>query len=812
MKKLLFFLTILCASFSAIEAQTITWTGAGDGTNWSDGNNWDLPVLPSTSNDVIIPTGFIVTLDVASSIKSIDVQGTTTFNINATLTFSENSFTGINTTVNWSSSLLDGGGILTNRGTLNIIGYGYTRLWSSTLNNTGTVIVSKLLFIEWGGVFNNQESGIVNLAENGHFSSGWTGFGTLNNYGVLKKTGSEEVAYIDSETNNFGTIEAMSGILKLCSFLGLNNKIDGIIKGTASIELIEPANFTNDGTFAPGASPGTLTVIGDFTSSSTSKLAVEINGLNQGTEYDLLAIQGDAVFDGVVDVKMGYEGAINDEFVIATTTGTITQCSLAPTASSIFNSKIYDFSVQCRNNNEVVLTITNITDVQTLAWNGGGDGVNWSDANNWSPAIVPTLGDDVIIPDRSTLTIDVSAYAKSIEVLGTSTINMNNSLTFTDESSFGTNSVVNWSYGGLWSGDTGPDANITTLNNKGIINITGGTWISYCTLNNEGTINILSTGDLSLLTDGNLNNQVTGVIDMQGDGSAILPMIPVPGYFTIGKIINLGIIKGANDTGITDSVIAGIYVPVDNYGTIEILTGKLSFGIFELNNTIDGIIKGTATLEVSEFSNDFINDGTFAPGSSPGTLTFIGSFTSSSSSKLAVEINGLDQGVDYDLLTIQGNAVMDGIVDVTLGFEGNVNDEFIVATTTGTVTQCTLASTATSIFDGQQYDFDVKCRNNNEVVLTIVDKALGVDTNELADAKILLFPNPTNDIITLRNDSGLNLQTATIFDISGRVLKTVDLNGIGRDGAISLYNYESGHYFVKINSDDGSIVKRFIKL
>ena len=236
-----------------------------------------------------------------------------------------------------------------------------------------------------------------------------------------------------------------------------------------------------------------------------------------------------------------------------------------------------------------------------------------------------------------------------------------------------------------------------------------------------------------------------------------------------------------------------------------------------LNNMGEGVIKGIATIDIPEMDGfpeieKFVNNGTFSPGASPGTLTVIGDFTSSSTSKLDVEINGMDQGVDCDLLTIQGDAVFKGNVDVTMGFEGNVNDEFIVVTTTGTITECSLEPTAISVFDGQQYDFDVKCRNNNEVVLTIVDKALGVDTNEIADAKILLFPNPTNDIITLRNDSGLNLQTATIFDNSGRVIKTVDLDGMGHDGTISLSNYESGHYFVKINSDHGSTVKRFIKL
>lgn len=236
------------------------------------------------------------------------------------------------------------------------------------------------------------------------------------------------------------------------------------------------------------------------------------------------------------------------------------------------------------------------------------------------------------------------------------------------------------------------------------------------------------------------------------------------------------------------------------------MSGKLEFaGTLGFENTIDGVIKGTAILGLPTVSN-YTNEGTFEPGASPGTLTVQGDFKSPPTSKLAVELNGLTQGNDYDLLLIQGNAIIDGIADVTMGFEGSINDEFIVATTTGTITQCTLAPTATSTFNGQQYEFDVACRNGNEIVLKIVDKALGIGINELADAHISLFPNPARENITLRNDSGFSLQSATITDLGGRIMETVNLNGMDRDGVISLTNYASAFILL------GSIQMRAVLL
>ncbi len=449
-----------------------------------------------------------------------------------------------------------------------------------------------------------------------------------------------------------------------------------------------------------------------------------------------------------------------------------------------------------------------ILKAQTITWTGAGNGINWNDPNNWDLTTIPASSHDVIIPDGSTLTLNVDASIKSIEVQGTSTLSITNNLIFTDESSFGMNSIVNWSLGILRSGDTGPNAHISILTNRGTINAfdsgiyLGGIGLSYCKLINEGTINI--SDRFTLYIDGELNNEISGIIFME-EGSYIHHQIGVPGYFNAGLLNNSGIIKITNGNGIV-----GIYVPINNFGIIEVLSGILSFGFTGLNNSIEGIIKGTATINLP--GSYFTNAGAFSPGASPGTLTVIGDFTSSPSSKLVIEINGMDQGVDCDLLTIQGDAIFDGVLDITMGFAGNINDEFIVVTTTGIITECSLASTATSIFEEIQYNFDVACRNDNEVVLTIVDKALGVDTNELWNANISLFPNPTSHMIILRNESEYKLRSALIIDIGGRILKSLDLNEMGRDKSISLRNYAIGHYFVKINSEGGSIVKRFIKL
>src|SRR5210317_587716 len=100
MKRILLF-TILCASSLALESQTITWTGAGDCTNWSDSNNWDLFCLPNESHDVIMPNESTVIIDVVASCNSIEVQGESTLTINSGLSINGSSLFSENATVNW---------------------------------------------------------------------------------------------------------------------------------------------------------------------------------------------------------------------------------------------------------------------------------------------------------------------------------------------------------------------------------------------------------------------------------------------------------------------------------------------------------------------------------------------------------------------------------------------------------------------------------------------------------------------------------------------------------------------------------------
>lgn len=438
---------------------------------------------------------------------------------------------------------------------------------------------------------------------------------------------------------------------------------------------------------------------------------------------------------------------------------------------------------------------------QTITWTGAGDGTNWSDPNNWDLLVIPTTANDVIIPDGSTLAINSHAVMKSLTVQGNSVLTINNAFTLGNPSAFDENVVVNWSFGALFG----------NLTNRGTININQyePTFFPpsiYGTLKNEGIIN-LNDGGLAVVGGGILSNEAAGLINFQADDTFISPFID-----GIGTINNYGIIKKEIGSGVSY-----LNVITNNMGKIEVSTGLIEFYSYssfsaELNNKIEGVINGTATIGIHELTN-FTNYGSFEPGASPGTLTFIGDFTSTTTSKLDIELNGLTQGSAYDLLVIDGNAIFNGVVNVTMGFEGSLNDEFIVATTTGAITECNLASVTTAEYNGNVYDFTVACRNNNEVVLTVVNITLDIESDEITQENIQLFPNPVSNNLTLRNNSNQDLKSATLIDLNGRVVKEIDLKGILKEKVISLSSYDTGIYLIKVISNTNNfIIKKIVKL
>lgn len=88
------------------------------------------------------------------------------------------------------------------------------------------------------------------------------------------------------------------------------------------------------------------------------------------------------------------------------------------------------------------------------------------------------------------------------------------------------------------------------------------------------------------------------------------------------------------------------------------------------------------------------------------------------------------------------------------------------------------------------------------------NSALGTNSNEMETA-ISIFPNPAQSQFTLRSD--VSLEKLSIFDVRGRMIKSVDLSEMSHEKTIDISSLLSGVYMVQITGDKGTVVKNIVK-
>ena len=98
--------------------------------------------------------------------------------------------------------------------------------------------------------------------------------------------------------NEGGNFNVGAGTTVTVSGTGFINH--GQLNGSGTIA----GNLNSDGSVAPGNSPGTLVVSGNYNQSPSGTLVIEIGGLLAGTEYDVLNVSGTATLDGTLNVSL----------------------------------------------------------------------------------------------------------------------------------------------------------------------------------------------------------------------------------------------------------------------------------------------------------------------------------------------------------------------------------------------------------------------------------------------------------------------------------------------------------------------------
>ena len=174
-----------------------------------------------------------------------------------------------------------------------------------------------------------------------------------------------------------------------------------------------------------------------------------------------------------------------------------------------------------------VARVVEVLELRTLfaavAWDGGGDGVNWDDPVNWSNNALPTGGDDVTLNVAGTPTI-VLRNAQSIRSLDNQeTLVIQGNGTFGAASLAMSNASSNGGTIRLTSIDSAYGASLIgtgSIDNAGTIQSqvgTGGTRAIQLDVNNHGTID--ADADITCSASSRTFTQSGGSIDTSGGGS-----------------------------------------------------------------------------------------------------------------------------------------------------------------------------------------------------------------------------------------------------------------------------------------------------
>lgn len=91
-----------------------------------------------------------------------------------------------------------------------------------------------------------------------------------------------------------------------------------------------------------------------------------------------------------------------------------------------------------------------------------------------------------------------------------------------------------------------------------------------------------------------------------------------------------------------------------------------------------------------------------------------------------------------------------------------------------------------------------------------IDGTMNVNDNQPLSG-ISLYPNPMVDQVIIANPKNLQLKTASIYDLTGRLVKTVDLKGSTSETVLDVSSLSNATYVLMVTGKNGQISKLMVK-
>ena len=335
--------------------------------------------------------------------------------------------------------------------------------------------------------------------------------------------------------------------------------------------------------------------------------------------------------------------------------------------------------------------------LSAVSWDGGGDGVNWSDPINWSGNALPGAADDVTISVAGPITVTHASGNTTVRSVtsdenlvisggsftvtdGTSVVNGNftvstASLTATGATtSFTASGPATIDFSNLFA-TAGAQLNLTsattyaerpssvttiqTFGSGSKIDLSGLTSITGDT--GGLRINALKAGQVEL--DGLTTLTARDVDVRETNAASIVDLSALSSWTDATSLSSIEVNEGKVQLG-SSTILTGVFVTANSLGT-------LAGGNVQLN--APGSLTGEGTIQAN-----FTNNANVAPGPFHGKLNFIGNYSQTTTGALSVELNGLVPSSGYDQIAVQGAVTLDGTLAITRGFTPAIGDSFTI--------------------------------------------------------------------------------------------------------------------------------------
>lgn len=661
MKSLLSFLVLWIFCFTTT-AQNKTWIGTS-GSAFNVASNWNPAGVPTSVNDVIIPTASNVLINSNIEIKSISLAGNAVVTVTGNISSTGASTIAQNATFTLNSGYLMGSGTYTNNGTINDNGM--------TIANTTTIVNNGIYNVGTDGThyigggtptLNNTTTGTINLNLNSGSFGGFSGQGTIINSGVINRVGTGAFTiYIILENNN-GTINVQNGTLTISNTATKIN--GGIFNVTAGKTMDLNSDFTCTQTIT-GLVNGALNWNGNLIVETGNQAILNFTTGNK-ISWNSGSFRGNGTLKntGTINVvtassKSIYNSAIlNNEgtfningtgvFYLANTSRFNNLTTGQLNISTSGSMQAASGSGTLTNTGLIKKTADNSFTIYIVSENNAGTMLVEGGALNFDNTYNKLNGGTYTVKAAGTLNWDGNHTCTGIltgQINGA--LNWNGTLTV----ALATQATLNFTTNGVrWN--SGSFTGNGTLKNTGIVNLeTASSKSIYGTsvFDNEATFNINALGVFYLANSSTFNNLSSGTFNIKSSGS-------IQAASGSGTLKNTGLIKKT-----TTGVFTIYTVSENNNGTVLVENGALTY-----DNSTNKINSGTYTVNTAGTLNW---DGTHTltgtlVGQINGALNWNGSLTVAPT--VTATINFTTNGVRWNSGSLTGNGTLSNIGIVNL--------------------------------------------------------------------------------------------------------------------------------------------------